>query len=152
MLSLPNELILDASILFSFFKEDSVRRKIIEELLNGDCKIISPVFAIKELLLDKEKILKYGGIDEHTFRELLSLLTDEIDFIPEKEYKSLMSKANKLSPHGENTKDDPYFALSLSRNKISIWSDEKAFKEQSEIKIFSTEELLEILKSLGYKF
>ena len=47
----------------------------------------------------------------------------------------------KISPH---SKDVPYFALALAFN-AAIWSDEKAFKKQNKVKIFSTEELKKIL-------
>jgi len=45
---LPRLLIVDACILFSFFKSDSIRRRIIEELPNFGCRLISPAFAFKE--------------------------------------------------------------------------------------------------------
>jgi len=55
-----------------------------------------------------------------------------------------LSPANKISPHGEQTKDDPYFALALAFNS-PIWSDESEFKQQSRVKVFSTKELVELL-------
>ena len=54
-MKLPRTLIIDASILFSFFNKDSARRRIIEELPNLGCELISPEFAFKELMSDKEK-------------------------------------------------------------------------------------------------
>lgn len=143
---LPRTLILDACILFSFFKEDSTRRKIIEELPNLGCKLISPEFVLKELISDKEKIMKYGKINELSFSFLFSLILRKVEFILEKEYKEFMSEANKLSPHGANTKDDPCFALSLAFNIVPIWSDEKSFKSQSKVEILSTGRLLKLLK------
>ncbi|RLJ02047.1 MAG: hypothetical protein DRP10_02385 [Candidatus Aenigmatarchaeota archaeon] len=141
---LPRTLIVDASILFSFFKKDSARRRIIEELPNLGCRLISPEFALKELLFDKEKIMKYGKINELSFAFLFSLLLRKIDPISEEKYKEFLSEANKISPHGEKIKDDPYFALALAFN-CDIWSDESAFKQQSKVKVFNTKELLELL-------
>ena len=54
-------------------------------------------------------------------------------------------EANKISPHGEETKDDPYFALALAFN-FPIWSDEGAFRKQSKVKVFTTAELLKLLE------
>jgi len=42
--SIPKELIVDASILFSFFKADSARRNIFKKLLEQECKLVSPDF------------------------------------------------------------------------------------------------------------
>ena len=146
MASLPNELIIDANILFSFFKSDSVRRHLIEELLNNDCKLSSPEFALKELLSDKEKIIKFSGISESDFTFNFSILEKEIKVVLEDEYEEFLSEANKISPHNNSTKDDPYFALALSYNS-PIWSDETAFKEQSKVKVFSTKDLLKLLST-----
>ncbi len=142
---LPKALIVDASILFSFFKKDSVRREIIEKLSNLGCRLISPEFAFKELMSDKEKIVKYGKINELSFAFLFSLLLRKVKPIAEEEYKEFISEANKISPHDEEvSKDDSYFALALAFNS-SIWSDEEAFKEQSKVKVFNTKELLDLI-------
>ena len=134
-------LITDANILFSFFKSDSTRRKIIEKLLNNDCMLIAPSFILEELSKEKEKIIKFAKIDESDFRYLFSLLLQNIKTIPKEEYANFIDLAKKLSPH---EKDAPYFALALSNN-CSIWSDELEFKKQSQIKIFSTKDLFELL-------
>jgi predicted nucleic acid-binding protein len=67
---------------------------------------------------------------------------------PEDEYKNFLAEARKISPHKDTTKDDPYFALSLSKNKCPIWSDETKFKDnQASIKILTTKELFEGLNN-----
>ena len=88
---------------------------------------------------------------------ILQLLSCEIEDILEPGSKrELMNNfmyqifRNKITiaDDDEETKDDSYFALSLSKNKIPIWSDEIAFKKQSEIKVFSTKELLDMLEEI----
>ena len=141
----PRLLAVDASILFSFFKKDSSRRYLIEELPNCGCRLISPDFALEELLENKERIMEFAGTKESGFMFLFSLLERKIETSPKSEYEEFLPKAEKISPHGEYThKDDPYFALALSLNS-AIWSDEKAFKKQSRVKAFSTHELKEFL-------
>ena len=145
MSSLPKTLIVDANILFSFFKSSSERRRLIKELPNLGCKLISPKFAFHELLDNKDRIKRFGKINELAFIFLFSLLELKIESFPESTYKEFLSDANKISPHPNSTKDDPYFALSLVFNKCLIWLDEEAFKQQSKVKIFSTEDLLKML-------
>ena len=84
---LPENLIIDANILFSFFKSDSVRRHVIEELLNNDCKLVSPEFVLNELLSNKEKIIKFSGISEPDFEFAFSILEESIIPLPKEEYK-----------------------------------------------------------------
>jgi len=141
---LPRTLIVDACILFSFFKGDSIRRRLIEEIPNLGCELISPEFAFSELTSDEDKIKKYGKINELSFAFLFSLLLRKVESIPEEEYRGFLSEANKISPHGEQDKDDPYFALALAFNS-SVWSDESEFKQQSRVRVFSTRELVELL-------
>ncbi|MDI6738538.1 MAG: PIN domain-containing protein [Nanoarchaeota archaeon] len=134
----------DACILFSFFNNGSDRRKIIEKLSNSGCRLISPVFVFEELAKNKEKVKKYGKLDEPAFAFLFSLLELKIESFPKDAYKQFIPEANKISPYGEHIKDDPYFALALAFNS-PIWSDEEAFKRQPKVKIFSTKELARLL-------
>ena len=50
----------------------------------------------------------------------------------------------KLAPH---PKDAEYFALAL-RFVFPIWSNEKAFKKQSKVKVFSTSDLVSFLSGI----
>jgi len=142
---LPKIIIVDACILFSFFKKDSLRRDLVERLPNLGCILISPGFVFEELLKDKEKIKEFCGVDEKEFVFLFSLLEKKIETFPKEDYAGFLDKAKGISPHGRKiSKDDPYFALALSLN-CTIWSDEKAFKNQSRVKVLSTPELKEFL-------
>ncbi len=142
---LPRILVVDASILFSFFKGNSDRRAIIEELPALGSKLISPNFAFKELLGKKERIKKYGKINELAFSFIFSLLEKKVESFPEEVYNGFLAEANKISPHAEEADDDPYFALALALNS-TIWSDETGFKQQSQIKVFDTKELSDLIE------
>lgn len=148
---IPKELIVDASILFSFFKASSARRDILKKLLEQECRLTSPNFVLEELSNNKSDIIKFARIDKDEFDDILSELKKDIDTFKEEKYKEFLPEANKISPHGEQvTKDDPYFALALSFNS-PIWSDEEAFKQQSSVKVFTTKELSELLENFKGK-
>ncbi|MBI2451571.1 hypothetical protein HYV50_00665 [Candidatus Pacearchaeota archaeon] len=146
MVKLPKILVVDANILFSFFKSNSVRRQVTKDLLDNNCKILSPQFVLEELYFAKEKIIKFGGVSIADFEFIFFTLRSEIIFFSEEEYEDFLAEAHTIPPHIDSPRDDPYFALALARN-IPIWSDEKAFKKQSKIKVFSTEDLLRLLSS-----
>ncbi len=63
-------------------------------------------------------------------------------------FSALLSKGRTfdvfLAPHA---RDVQYFALALSFN-AAIWSNEKAFKKQSKVKVFSTSELISFLSEI----
>ena len=139
-------LVVDANELFSFFKEGSVRKVLIEESLpQNEYELISPAYVLGELFRDKEKIIKFSGIDEAAFAVMFSLVTLHVSPVPEDECSEFMPEAAQLAPH---SKDAPYFAAALARN-CTIWSDEKAFKKQDKVKVVTTAELLEELKDFS---
>lgn len=132
------ELIVDASILFSFFKPDSDRRELLEALFIKGVRLIVPEYGLDEIFSLKEKICKYCGITEGDFSFSFILLLEVLEVIPEEEYKNFLPSGKVLLP--KHPKDAPYFALALSLN-IPIWSDEKRFKTQSKIKVLNSEEI-----------
>ena|SRR3989338_9709685 len=131
-------IVVDASILFSFFKPESFTRSMLKSVYLKGAKLIAPDFALDELYLLKQKICKFCGIGGLEFIVSFSLLSEIIGVVPRPEFKKFEFKALKLLP--EHTKDMPYFALALSSD-CAIWSNEKRFKEQSEVKILSTEDI-----------
>ena len=143
---LPPILVVNANILFSFFNKKSARRQLIKRLPRMGCNLITPDFALEELMEDKERINDFARIDEVVFMFLFSLLERKImEIYPAEKYEEALSEAEKISPHGEDVhKDDPYFALALSFH-APIWSVEKAFKKQSKVKVFSTSDLISLL-------
>lgn len=68
-----------------------------------------------------------------------------VETIKDEEIKQYVGEAKKLAPHEE---DIPCFALALALNS-SIWSNEKEFKYQDKIKVFSTSDLIDLLSKLG---
>lgn len=141
----PKYLVIDANIIFSFFKQKSARRYLIDELLSRNCKLIVPNFVFEEILKRKDKVMKFSGIDSDEFDFLISILGDELILINEADYKKFLSEAHKISPHESECKDDPYFACALAGDSC-IWSDEKAFKNQSKVKVYSTKDLMKLFR------
>ncbi len=58
------------------------------------------------------------------------------------EYKDFLKEALTLL---EDPDDSPYLALAFSTGAI-IWSNDKGFKKQNKVKVYSTEEFLKELK------
>ena len=119
---LPRILIVDACIFFSFFKQDSDRRRIIEELSNLGCRLISPEFVFEELAKNEERIKKFGKINELGFA-----------------FSDKMLEAMQL-----NFKDFPYLALALKLS-CPIFSWDKGLKQQSRVKLLSPAEALSLI-------
>lgn len=80
---------------------------------------------------------------------MLAKLMSRIKSVPKTEFENFLLPAKALTSDKDDTE---YLALSLALNKVPIWSNDAHFKEQSAIKIFTTKELVNYLKSLGLDF
>lgn len=116
--------------------------KTLDLILNPKIDIFSPDFILKEFIDHKEEISKKSGLDSNQLLTLIYLLREKIRFVSVEEYRSSLSKAVEISPDQE---DVDYFALALKLN-CSIWSNDKKLKEQNKVKVYSTHELVVLLK------
>ena len=107
----------------------------------GSFEFIAPEFLFFELGKHFDEIVSRSKLSQEELAEVFKFIKGEIDFIPFEEFNRYTEEADKIAPHA---KDDPYFALALSFN-AAIWSDEKAFKKQSRVKVFATSDLFSFL-------
>lgn len=131
-------LVIDANPFISGFLRDSVTRKI---MLSQHIVLYAPEW-LKEEFERNEELLKKKFPSRASFDETKRILFSFVTLVPASEYSSFIQEAEKLALHA---KDVPYFALALQLN-CPLWSEEKAFKKQSKVRILSTAELLAELK------
>lgn len=141
------ELVVDANILFSFFRDNPVRFIIINSDLIG-LKLFSPAHVLDELKNNIPDLVKYTKKSSSDIELIIEELKKFISIIPSLEYEKFKLKARPLAPH-KSDKDLPYFALALKFN-CAIWSNEPAFKEQSSIKVFNTKDLRDKLNVIWF--
>jgi predicted nucleic acid-binding protein len=136
------KLVVNANILFSFFKEDSSTRELIcrFEIL----ELFTPSFCIEEILKYKKVICKKSGISEKSFEKALNELKVFVKIVPVSEYSAFLKKAVKISPDPD---DADFFALALKLG-CPIWSNDSKLKRQSEVNVVSTKELMEFLSKV----
>ena len=133
------KLIVDTSIVFSLFKSDSFTKKLLSE---HNFELYAPKNLIDELSKYGDLICSKAQISKEKFLEDIQRLTDLIEF--KTPSKISMLKADKLISHES---DAPFLALAIELG-IPIWSNYEHFKEQNEIKVFTTEEINTFLNSV----
>lgn len=127
-------LVIDANPFIAGFLRDSTSRKII---LSEKVTLYSPDWLVKEFERNESELMeKFPASDD--FLETKMILFKFIKIVPEQEYSMYMEEASKLTKH---IKDVPYFALALSLN-CPIWSDEKSFKQQPKVVVYSTSDMV----------
>ena len=106
-------------------------------------KFISPEFMLFEIERHKDDICERSKLSSEELDKVFSFIKEEIEFIPFDEFNMYTEEASHLIPH---PKDLQYFSLALAFD-CPIWSEEVAFKRQSKVKVFNTDELTKLLFS-----
>lgn len=134
------ELIIDANILFSALIKDRTTRKII---LFSDYSFFIPEFIFEELNKHKGIILEKAHISEEELKEVFNEIIENsnIQIIPKSEFNNNIMPAKEITPDPD---DVHYFALALKLN-CPIWSNDKDLKKQNNVKVYSTEDILNLL-------
>ncbi len=127
--------VVDTNILYTFFWKDSLTHKV---LLRQDLELFAPEFALEEINLHKQDILKKTKISEEKFRELKTDLAIAVVFFSIEKYKDQFNSAKTISP---DLNDIDFFALAL-KLELPIWSNDSLLKKQNAVSVFSTLDLL----------
>lgn len=130
--------VVDTNILFSFFWEDSLTRKL---LITSNFELISPEIAQGETERYSSEICKKLKITSREFKEQFKKLKEVIKFVKRGEYSQFLKEAESISP---DKADVEFFALCLKYNCF-LWSNDSALKQQEKIKVLSTEEIIELM-------
>ncbi len=128
----------DTNILFSFFWENSITKRLITNL---KLNIISPEMAISELQKYSEDIIKRLNASRKEFNDKLENLKSTVKFIKIDNYRNFLKEAESFSP---DKKDAEFLALCLKERCI-LWSNDSLLKTQNRVKVLSTKEVIELL-------
>lgn len=128
---------MDANIVFSALIK---KGKTLDLIFSERNRLYAAEFLFEEIDKHKEEILKKSQLTESQFQAFLSILTLRINIIPKTEFGHELDKASKITPDPNDTE---YVALALHLH-CAIWTNDKKLKEQEEVKIFNTTELIEM--------
>lgn len=132
-------LIVDANISFAacVAKEGGTRKLIFEDTLT----LVSPRFMLTELEKYFPLIVEKSGLPLEEVRKNVGFIMERIQVISFEKYVHFLPKAKEISP---DQNDAEYLALALALG-CPLWSNDKHLKAQSEVKVLSTSELIQLL-------
>jgi len=131
--------VVDANILFAALIKEGVTAEI---LTSRKHSFFVPEFILREHEKYKLVLQKKTHRNQQDFDKFLNLLKKYLVVIPKDLIAPYIVEAKKYCPD-EN--DIQYFALALKLN-CSIWSNDKRLKNQKEIKILNTNDLMNLLE------
>lgn len=130
--------VIDANILFSALIKDAESAKLI---LSDKLALLAPDKIFDEFKKHKTEILLKTHRIEEEFSEVLSVFEDRIQLVPQDELKPFLNKASLLI---SDASDREYIASAI-KFRCPIWSNDKSFKQQSLVRVFTTKELIGFL-------
>ena len=137
----PLKLIVDATVLFTGLIGKGVTKTL---LFSDKLELFTPEFLFEEFREHKSRIESASSLHVKDIELLMDRLEITLNVVEKSKFEKFLEKANALIPDPNDTE---YLALSLALDKCPIWSNDPHFKEQSIVKIFTTKELVEFLKS-----
>lgn len=135
------ELIVDSGIIFTGIIGKGVTKSL---LFSKSLKIFAPEYLFDELEERLSRIKLLTSLSSSDVNSLILSLRGQINIAEKSRFEAFLDEANKLISDPDDTE---YLALSLALNKCPIWSNDPHFKEQSAVQVFTTDELVEFLKS-----
>jgi len=136
--------VIDTNILISALIKDSVTRKIIIE---SGLNFYYPKISFYEIQKHKQLVLKKSRMSEKQFNDVLNILLDNVILVSEYQFADSLGKANDLIGKID-INDVVFLACALSLNS-EIWSDDKHFQKQKNVKVLTTQEFIKrFLKGL----
>ncbi|MCL4379684.1 MAG: PIN domain-containing protein [Candidatus Marsarchaeota archaeon] len=134
-------LITDTNRIIAALIKDGASRKVI---LSNKFELVTAEFTRKELREHRVEILKKAKISEKDLDGLLALFFKRIYVVDDSalkvKFETAMKIMDKIDPD-----DTPFIALALYIDNDGIWSDDRHFKMQKVISVFTTSNLLKIL-------
>ncbi len=129
------KLVIDANIIFAMLIRPG---KPTDLFFNDELKLFAPELLFQEINNNKNLIIKKSELNKEEIDQFITLIRKRVQVISEEEFVRCRSQAEKICP---DPKDIVYFALALSLN-CAIWTNEKKLKEQNQIKIYATHDLI----------
>lgn len=134
------QIIADANPLISILIKPG---KPIDLLFIEELEFVAPELLFEEIGNNIDLIVRKSRLSKKEIDRFIEILKKKIKVIPEEDFLKYREKAERICP---DAKDVPYFALALEL-KCPLWSNEKKLKEQNEIRVYATHELLKLFNT-----
>jgi predicted nucleic acid-binding protein len=132
------QIVIDANPLMSILIKPG---KPVQLLFMEEIELAAQSLLLDELHRNVYLITQKSKLTNDEIIRFLTIIKKRIKVIPEEEFISFRKKAEEICP---DKKDVTYFALALYL-KCPIWSNEKVLKEQKDVKVYATHELMKLL-------
>lgn len=135
------KLVIDTNRIMAGLIKDSQTRKII---FNEEFDFIAPDYIITEIEKYRQYLIEKSKLTDREFDITLLSLLERIELIPLDMFMDYLELAEKIMKDID-IKDSPFLALGLAVKTGGIWSEDRDFDMQIELRRYSTKELHEMI-------
>jgi predicted nucleic acid-binding protein len=137
-------IILDMNVLMSALIKDSYTRELIVKATKAHHKHWVPEVAFKKLVKYRMYISRRKGCDPADVDSLLEELMKYVSILPGAKIESNVQRAKKVMGHIDS-ENSVFVACALSIPSSVIWSNDRHFREQKLVKVYTTDEMRGLL-------
>ena len=94
----------------------------------------------------EDEILQKAGLSKAQFDTILTILFAKIVVVSEMVISNKMKQARKIMDRIDPN-DTPFIALALATQSDGIWTEDKHFEKQNEIKLWKTKDILSLTRN-----
>lgn len=132
-------LVIDTNCIIAGLIRNGLSRQL---LFSKIFQFFTPDYALFEINKHSGELCKKAHITFDEFELLIKLLFEKIKIVPKEDYFRYLNEAQ----HMTSDKDDATFiALALKLSVDGIWSEDYHFQEQHKIKIYTTQDMIQLL-------
>ncbi len=135
------KIVIDANILVSALIRDSVTRKLLVRL---QADFYTPGKCIEEVLRYKGLIVKKANITDFAFNHIMRELLEKIKILSDEQTTRYRDEARKLMENID-INDAAFVSAAMAVKADYIWSNDRHFKQQSKIRVLTTEDIVKLL-------
>ncbi len=138
-------LVIDSNVFVAGVLKDSLSREII---LNERFKFYSPDYLVVEVKKHEDYLIEKGKLSHGQFDMILDTLWDNICLVPYEEFRDVFEEAIRIMKDID-VKDAPFLAVGIALGLDGIWTEDKHFLEQDQLEVYSTEDMMSVLRRGG---
>lgn len=136
------KLVLDSNILFSGILKNSTTRNI---LVSEEFEFFLSEYTLLEINNHRQFLLEKTKLSVTEFTTTLNMLLERATIVADETFAPYLERAQQIMEHID-LDDAPFIAHALSFPNDGIWSNDKDMRQQTTIRVWTTEELREWLK------
>ncbi len=131
------KIVIDTNVIMAGLLKDSFVRKI---LMSKNIEFFIPKYALQEITKYSKYLIKKSRSNKEDFTFVLNSLLENIKIVPKNLINPHMDKADLIMKKID-LNDSVFIATCFGIGADGIWSFDKHFKKQKEIKVFDIEEV-----------